>query len=129
MSNLVEHAKRELALIGGEDDEMQQLMNKNIIEMVEVFSKAGHSGFSAEHAIQTLEKLLRFENLTPLTDDPDEWNHVHETVWGAPNGVWQNRRNSEAFSEDGGKTYYLLSENVQDSHSIRKTIHQSKAVG
>lgn len=105
MSNLVEHAKRELALAGNDED-----FNNSIIKAVEAFSSFGHSGGSASVAIPMLNDLLQFKNLTPLTDDPDEWNHVGEEVWGEPGGVWQSQRNSEAFSNNGGKTYYLLSE-------------------
>lgn len=98
MSNLVEHAKRELALADNDVD-----FNECIIKAVEAFASYGHSGGSAAYAIPMLNALLLFKNLTPLTDDPKEWNEVGD-------GVWQSARNSEAFSTDGGKTYYLLSE-------------------
>ncbi len=105
MSNLVDHARRELAAIK-EDPEFAESM----IKAVEAFDSFGHSGASADIAIEMLAGLLRFKNLSPLTDDPEEWVHHGEDVWGEPGGIWQNRRNGEAFSKDGGKTYYLLSE-------------------
>lgn len=58
---------------------MQDLINKNILEIIEVFSNQGHSGFSAGYAISVLERLLRYKPLTPLTGEPDEWNEVHST--------------------------------------------------
>lgn len=119
MSNLVDHAKRELALAGNDDD-----FNQSIIKAVEAFSSFGHSGGSASVAIPMLNDLLNFRNLTPLTDDPDEWNHVSEDVWGEAGGVWQNQRNSEAFSNDGGTTYYLLSE----SKDGERIMHETKSV-
>ena len=118
-SNLVQHAKRELKLIG-EDPEVV----KPTLEIISIFSQMGHSGASAGFHIAMLEKLLRFENLSPLTNDPDEWHYHGAETWGHADGVWQNRRNGEAFSHDGGKTYYLLSEGGNDRN--RKPLHTSE---
>lgn len=98
--NLVRHARRELALIDNDED-----FNLSIIEAVRAFSKYGHSGGSASVAIPLLFDLLQFKNITPLTDDPDEWQDRSEES-GVP--MWQSKRNPAAFSEDGGETYYLL---------------------
>ncbi|MET0786256.1 MAG: hypothetical protein ABWY25_06080 [Paenisporosarcina sp.] len=113
MSNLVEHAKRELALVGNDED-----FNNSIIKAIEGFASYGHSGGSASVAIPMLNDLLQFKNLTPLTNDPLMWNNV------GPN-VWQSQRNSEAFSDDAGVTYYLLSEgtNAQGKPNV---IHRSQ---
>ena len=56
----------------------------------------------------------------PLTDDPYEWQYHGEDLWGSKEGIWQNKRNSEAFSNDGGQTYYLLSENDPNLLHISK---------
>ena len=101
-SNLVQHAKRELELIGEED----WIVN-GYLKMIRTFASMGHSGGSASVFIPTLNALLSYNNLTPLTDSPEEWMQVSDTSEGA---CWQSRRNPEAFSDDGGKTYYLLSE-------------------
>ena len=112
MSNLVEYAKAELARIDS-DDKMQKLMNKHIIDMVELFAAEGHSGFSASYAIEQLERLLRFLPLTELTGEDDEWNEYSA-------GEYQNKRCSTVFkdktgiydiygyvfSDDGGETWY-----------------------
>ena len=112
MSNLVEYAKAELARIDS-DDKMQKLMNKHIIDMVELFAEEGHSGFSASYAIEQLERLLRFLPLTELTGEDDEWNEYSV-------GEYQNKRcstvfkdktgaydiNGYVFSDDGGETWY-----------------------
>ena len=95
MSNLVNHAKRELALVGGADDEMQSAMNEHLIRMVETFADEGHSGFSASYAVAVLQKLLRFEPLTPLTGADNEWHEV------AP-GTFQNVRCSHVFKDETG---------------------------
>ncbi|MER7331677.1 MULTISPECIES: hypothetical protein [unclassified Micromonospora] len=114
--SLVEHAKRELELCGqfAEDPAYAQ----SLVAAVAAFASYGHSGGSAGIAIHQLTTLLQYGNLAPLTDAPDEWMHVTD----ADGGLWQNRRNSEAFSTDGGKTYYLLSERTGD----KKVMHRSK---
>lgn len=99
--SLVEHAKRELELAGNDED-----FNQSMIKAVEAFASYGHSGGSASIAVPMLNDLLQFKNLTPLTDDERGWMQVE---MGEEN-CWQSRRNPEAFSNDHGKTFYLLSE-------------------
>lgn len=96
--SLVEHAKYELSLLNNDKE-----FNESIIKAIEAFASYGHSGGSASVAIPMLTDLLQFKNLSPLTSNPKEWNQVGEEMW-------QSCRNSEAFSTDGGKTYYILSE-------------------
>ena len=104
-SNLIHHARVELEKIGEEPDVISWY-----IRVIRAFVSFGHSGGSAEATIPVLNELLRFKNLSPLTDDPREWIRHDEDVAGIEGGVWQNARNGEAFSPDGGKHYYLLSE-------------------
>lgn len=109
-SNLVRHARRELELLGEEEETVD-----GYLRMIEIFTGMGHSGGSASVFIPTLNALLQFKNLKPLTDNPEEWNDVGEQS-GYP--LSQSKRNSEAFSEDGGKTYYLLSERTRDKDNM-----------
>ena len=103
MSNLVDHATRELALSGVDDDIYGDMTSKAVLELVEVFAKQGHSGMSGSLVLSLFNEVVNFKNLTPLTDAADEWvDHG--------NDLWQNKRNSEAFSSDGGKSYRLNSE-------------------
>lgn len=122
MSNLRYHAKRELELINEEPKVIEWYLS-----VIDAFSKAGHSGASASIAIPVLTALLHFKNLSPLTDDPSEWANHSPEMWDGTNGVWQNYRNGEAFSEDGGKTYTLLSERVSngDGTTSPGPIHHS----
>lgn len=101
-SNLVQHARQELELAGVEED-----VRPSILAAIQAFSSYGHSGGSASIVIPMINDLLNFRNIAPLTDRREEWMDVADF---AGYQVWQNRRNSEAFSTDGGKTYYLLSE-------------------
>lgn len=120
-SNLVTHARAELERIGQfkEDPEFAE----SIVGAVAAFAAYGHSGGSAGAGIAMLHELLQFKPLGPLTDDPDEWQHVGAQEPRTPTGtgeVWQSRRRSDAFSEDGGKTYYLV-----DDDPV--TVHESEA--
>ena len=94
-SGLLRHAKRELELAGAMED---WPLYRDIIK---VFASQGHSGGSASVVIPNLNKLLQFQNLSPLTSKPEEWTEVGE-------GVWQSKRNPSIFSKDGGATWYAL---------------------
>ena len=100
---LVDHAARELEIIG-EDAETKA----GLLRVVQAFADMGHSGASAHFCANALDALLRYKPLAPLTNDPAEWIDRTEISGGHP--MWQSARNSEAFSSDGGRTYYLLSE-------------------
>jgi len=102
MSNLVNHAKRELELIGEEPATIA-----GYLAIVQAFADMGHSGGSASVAIPTINALLQFQNLAPLTNKPDEWEDRSE-ISGYP--IWQNKRNSTVFSYDGGVTTWQVSE-------------------
>lgn len=109
-SKFIVHARRELELIGEEPDTI-----KGYLDMIQIFADMGHSGRSASAFIPTLNELLQFKNLAPLTDDPADWIEVGPEFW-------QNRRNSECFSTDGGKTYVKNSElgmNPRPVHTSR----------
>ena len=124
-SNLVLHAKRELALAGLLDAESDYDGELGVaaLEIVHVFDKQGHSGASAAMVISLVEKLLRYEPLTPLTADPDEWMPLDEEVFGKAN-VFQSRRDSKMFSEDGGRTYYSVDDS---SRSLFYTVDPKDA--
>lgn len=116
--SLLEHAKRELALINTDGDEMQNAMDRYILHMIDEFSKEGHSGFSASYAISFLERLLRFKPLTPLTGEDDEWNQINDDRWrnNRFSEVFKNAdgqaywSQGKVFSDDGGESWYTSSE-------------------
>lgn len=110
MSELGEHARHELELVGEEPEVIDWY-----VKVVETFAEFGHSGPSAEYTTRVLEQLLRFKNLTPLTDNPEEWMDISRyTEQGTP--LWQSLRNSGAFSSNGGKTYHLMGEEEYIEH-------------
>lgn len=93
MSNS-EYAKSELARITKDGDELQDAINKNILDIVELFASQGHSGFTAGYAMSILERLLRFKPITPLTGEDDEWGDVSDFMGQR---VLQNKRCSSVF--------------------------------
>jgi len=98
MSDLIEYAKKELYLLrDGEEDEMQDLVEKNILELIEVFSKQGHSGFSGNYVLSIFDRLVRYLPITPLTGEDDEWS---EPIAGM--NFSQNKRCSRVFKDSDG---------------------------
>lgn len=103
MSNLVEHARRELNLLGQTAED--PAFAASLVATVAAFASYGHSGGSTAAATDMLGRLLRFEALTPLTSDPAEWEDRSE-MSGTP--LWQNLRDPRVFSEDGGQTWHVV---------------------
>lgn len=118
MSRLVEHARRELNRTDLLEKEGMygDMLGHAVLELIEVFSKQGHSGMSASIVRQLFDKLSNFENLTPLTSNPDEWDDV--SYQGNP--LWQNKRNSAVFSNDGGKTWWHIDEDKNETEDRSK---------
>jgi len=54
-------------------DEMQEMMCKDVLEVLKLISSQGHSGFSIGYFKNLLNKLIDFEPLSPLTGNDDEW--------------------------------------------------------
>lgn len=102
-SNLIKHAKRELEVMGYDLNEKEENPNKwiceNILELLEVFSKQGHSGSSAPYCISLFTKLANFEPVCPLTGNDDEWNEVGDNLY-------QNKRCSHVFKKDKNGVAY-----------------------
>lgn len=114
MSNLVNHARREMQILGCTEEDTE-----HVVRVIQSFADIGMSGGSAGWYIGLVGKLVRFKPLTDLTNDPKEWIVVGD-------GVWQSARDSEAFSKNGGRTYYLLSEGASDARPY--PLHHSKLV-
>lgn len=105
-SNIATHAWDELnreGLFTKDGDFYGGLTGRAVMDLVEVFVKQGHSGASGAVVIDLFRRLVMFQALSDLTDDPDEWMEVVD-------GLWQSRRRAEAFSSDGGRTYKLNSD-------------------
>lgn len=98
MSNYLKHAEREFKAAGWVDedgkfsDDMQEMICKQVIELLKVFDGAGHSGSSAPYALNLFTTLARFDPIGPLTGVDSEWNEVGD-------GVFQNNRCSHIFKQ------------------------------
>lgn len=105
MSNLVKHAEHELKLAGlfDKDSDYDGMLGDAVLELVKVFAKQGHSGFSAHQTLKIFNIVADFKPLTPIGKSKDEWNDVSDAS-GEP--MWQNNRRSTTFSRDGGETWY-----------------------
>lgn len=100
---LIEHAKQELELnkMFDKDADYGGALAESAMELIEVFSKQGHSGCSALNIVSDLfNKLSRFKPISPLTGKDDEWCEIAD-------GIFQNKRNGAVF-KDGkdGKAYF-----------------------
>lgn len=109
-NELVKFAKNELEILleqskreGDESASMQDAFNKNIIEVVKAFSEGEHSGFTANLALQYIDRLLRYKPLTHLTLEDNEFIEVAD-------GVYQNARCGSVFKQKDrfeGKPYCI----------------------
>lgn len=113
MSNLVNYAKKELSRIPHDNDGLLDQMDRCILDLVSVFCSQGHSGSSAFYIINTLDRILRFLPLQPLTGEDDEWVEIADgkfqnkrcsRVFKDENGAYDSE--GKIFSDDGGNTWY-----------------------
>ena len=118
---LVDHGKEELERAGlfDKDSDYDGMLGEAVLELLQTFSKQGHSGFSAQLTMELFNKLVKYETLTEITDDPEEWMAVSEDM-ALGEGVWQSRRNPALFSNDGGKNYYSIDD---DKRELKKAKH------
>jgi len=103
------HAEREFKAMGYDpidecEDGPNKWMQEGTMELLEVFSKQGHSGSSAPHAIALFKKLAAFEPLCPVQGTDDEWNDV--SSFGGGKIHYQNNRCSALFKEADGTCHY-----------------------
>ena len=91
-----ETIKAELDYLNKDNDPMQNMVTDNVLEVYDVLSKQGHSGFSFSYVTSLIKKLV-FEDglIKPIQayeDEPDDW------ITHDPNGSsWQNKRRSSVF--------------------------------
>lgn len=107
MSNLVDHAKRELAAAGlfDKDSDYNGMIGKAVVELMEVFAKQGHSGCSASMVSDLFNRLAGYEVITPLTGKDSEWNDISSM---GENTLFQNNRNSAVFkNKNTGRSNYV----------------------
>lgn len=99
-SNFQIYCRRELEIAGlfDKDSDYEWMIGEAVMELVDVFNDQGHSGFSAHMVLDIFEKLSRYEPLTPLTGEEDEWFEYSP-------GEYQNKRCSRVFKKAGKQAY------------------------
>ncbi len=122
IASLVEHAKEELERAGlfDKDSDYDGMIGKAVMDLCKCFSGQGHSGFSANWVMDLFNQLGKYKTLTPITDDPAEWEDVSEMGGGCKKKTWQCKRNPSLFSENGGKSYHDVNDKKRKKTRSRK---------
>lgn len=101
--SLVEHAKKELELAGmfDKDSDYGGAIGESVLELVEIFAKQGHSGFSAMLTLELFNKVAHYKTIVEFIPSLKDSIEVSETVI-------QSTRRSDVFTRDGGKNWYSI---------------------
>ena len=98
-------------------DEMQDWIEKCVLDILDLIASQGHSGFSHGYLLTLLIPLLKNKPITPLTGNDWEWVNEYGliqnkrcfSVFKDPDGSAYSTE-GYAFSDDGGKTYWTSKE-------------------
>ena len=98
-------------------DEMQDWIEKCVLDIIDLIASQGHSGFSHGYLLSLLIPLLKGKPATPLTGNDWEWVNEYGliqnkrcfSVFKDPDGSAYSTE-GYAFSDDGGKTYWTSRE-------------------
>jgi len=119
--NLQKHTEHEFELLKQQTqtkDEKPVILQfeKPIKKIVKIFSKQGHSGMSANVyssiVSESIKKILKFETLSPLTGEENEWNICDDNI------IFQNKRNSAVFKQDNIVNYIdgIIWQNIDEKY-------------
>ena len=109
-SNIVRHAKKELAIAGYTTNGCgpNKWMYDQVMELIAVFASHGNSGGSAPYEIAMFSRLAKFGIISPLTFKDDEWG---ESLC-PDDDTKQNKRCSHIFKAADGDIYDIDAYNV-----------------
>ncbi len=105
------------------DSDYGGMMGHAVMKMIKQFSEEGHSGFSASIAIGLFEKLARFEPLTPLTGEDDEWDNVSQI---SDDPLFQNKRCPHVFKDKDGTAYDIVGKIFRHADGVCFTNRKSR---
>lgn len=119
-TNSYAHTIEELDRALDINDDYDREVGMCIIKLMEVFSDQDHSGFSASMVSSIFNKLSRFEPLTPLTGDDNEWIEISDDQA-------QNKRASNVFKDlTTGVAYQYDYYVFKDEHGSSYTSKNSR---
>jgi hypothetical protein len=125
MTNLIEYAKTELEKLGlGEqnskdiDDLWNTAMSQDVLELLEVFSRQGHSGSSRSQVLNLFSQLALYSPLSPLNGEDSEWVQVDENLY-------QNKRASHVFKNDKDEAWDIQGKVFEDKEGHHFTNQSS----
>lgn len=101
-SCLCKHAIKELKLAGYGDGKggPNDWMYQQVLETIAVFSSHDNSSGSAPIEINLVNKLCKFDIISPLRFTDNEWNLI------SLDGICQNNRKSNVFKDPDGSIHY-----------------------
>lgn len=108
--SLVEYAREELQRAGmfDKDGDYGGELGPVVMELMRQFADGGHSGGSAQLALELFERLARYRPLTPIADPMSLHEYIDHTGISGGTPTYQSTRLPTLFSEDGGKSWYDL---------------------
>lgn len=108
-AELTVHIVNELTLLGSDEETIEKFLK--IVRLIDEIDSSSGPPFKF---LNSYRRLIKEKNLTPLSDDAEEWEPIENVSEDYPDGLWASRRNKEAFSEDGGRTYFLIVDVVEN---------------
>ena len=117
LSAMSKHAIVELSLIKEEPK-----VTLWYVSVLEAYNAMNLTEEASDHCLETITRLIRYENLAPLTDEPLEWVKVGD-------GIWQSIRNYNAYSNNEGKTFKLHSDNNDVEHKTMSMKELEEEIG
>ena len=84
------------------EDDPDKWIQENVLELLDVFAKQGHSGMSAPYAINMFKKLASWKPLSPVTGEDWEWNDISRE---SQQFLLQNKRCASLFKEEDGSCH------------------------
>jgi hypothetical protein len=104
-SKLEMHGMKELTMAGymGKEGPYEGELGRAVMHMLRSFASRNASGEFSERVLELFNRLVKFELLSGVTADPEEWRDV--TSW-FDEPTWQNKRDRTIYSKDQGKTWY-----------------------
>lgn len=103
MNTSIGDLEQEVEIFGGMT--AQEFLNDQILNIISSIDSTRLSGSTMQYILDTIYTLGRYENLTPLTLDDNEFEEVSDD--GNGNKLYQNKRNFKVFKSDTRGIYHI----------------------